>query len=292
MPRAIWSGSISFGLVNVPVKLHTATEEKDIHFNQFQERTGHRIRMKRVSEETGREVDYEDIVKGYEVSKGKFVIVTPDELESVDPGPLRTIEIEDFVDLHEIDPIYFVKTYYVVPDKGEGATRAYALLREAMRRSDRVAIGRFVMRTKQYLVALRIVDDALALTTLYFSDEVRPLKDLDVPGKLKISEREMDIAMRLVDSLTTDWKPETYEDTYRERVLKLIKDKAKGKEIVVEEREQPGKVHDLLEALEASVKEARGKRTAAATKKRPAKKAAAKKTAARRSTSARKRKAA
>jgi DNA end-binding protein Ku len=277
--------------VNVPVKLHTATEEKDVHFNQFQEKTGHRIRLKRVSEETGREVDYEDIVKGYEVSKGKFVIVTPDELESVDPGPLRTIEIEDFVDLHEIDPIYFVKTYYVVPDKGEGARRAYALLREAMRKSDRVAIGRFVMRTKQYLVALRIVDDALALTTLYFSDEVRSLKDLDIPGKLKLSQREMEIAMRLVDSLTTEWNPEKYHDTYRERVLQLIKDKAKGKELVVEEREQPAKVHDLLAALEASVKEARGKR-AAATPKRPTRKAAAKKTSARRSSSARKRKAA
>ena len=279
--------------MNVPVKLHTATEEKDIHFNQFQEKTGDRIRLKRVSEETGREVDYEDIVKGYEVSKGKFVIVTPDELESVDPGPRRTIEIEDFVALEEIDPIYFVKTYYVAPDSGEGANRAYALLREAMKKSDRVAIGRFVMRTKQYLVALRVIDDALALTTLYFSDEVRSPKDLEIPGKLKISDREMDIAMRLVDSLTSDWKPEKYEDTYRERVLKLIKDKAKGKEIVVEEREEPAKVHDLLAALEASVKEARGKRTAAsAAKKRPAKKAAAKKTTARKSTGARKKKAA
>ena len=265
MPRALWSGTISFGLVNVPVKLFTATEEKDVSFHQLSEK-GDRIKNKRVSEKTGREIDFKDIVKGYEVSKGKFVIVTPEELESVDPGPRRTIEIEDFVALSEIDPIYYVKTYYLAPDDSEGATRAYALLREAMSKSDRVAIGRFVMRTKQYLVALRPLDDVLTLTTLYFSDEVRDWKDLDVPGAVKLQAREMEIAERLIDSLTTTWKPEKYEDTYRERVLKLVKEKAKGKEIVVEEREEPAKVTDLLAALEASVKEARGKRASARTK--------------------------
>src|SRR3954464_600992 len=239
MPRAIWSGTISFGLVNVPVKLHTATEEKDVHFNQFAENTGDRIKNKRVSEKTGREIDFKDIVKGYEVSKGKFVIVTPEELESVDPGPRRTIEIEDFVALEEIDPVYFAKTYYLAPAEGEGASRAYALLRAAMDKSERVAIGRFVMRTKQYLVALRPMDKVLTLSTLYFSDEVRDAKDLDVPGSIKLKPREMEIARSLIDSLTTTWKPERYEDTYRERVLKLVKDKAKGKEIVVEEGEQP-----------------------------------------------------
>jgi DNA end-binding protein Ku len=273
MPRSIWSGTISFGLVNVPVKLHTATEEKDVSFHQLSEK-GDRIKNKRVSEKTGREIDFADIVRGYEVSKGKFVIVTPEELESVDPGPRRTIEIEDFVELSEIDPIYYVKTYYLAPDDSEGATRAYALLREAMSKSDKVAIGRFVMRTKQYLVALRPLDKVLTLTTLYFSDEVRDWKDLDVPGSIKLQPREMEIAERLIDSLTTTWKPEKYEDTYRERVLKLVKDKAKGKEIVVEDREEPAKVTDLLAALEASVKEARGKRAASSRKKAPAKKAA------------------
>jgi DNA end-binding protein Ku len=266
MPRSIWSGTISFGLVNVPVKLHTATEEKDVSFHQLSEK-GDRIKNKRVSEKTGREIDFKDIVKGYEVSKGKFVVVTPEELESVDPGPRRTIEIEDFVELSEIDPIYFVKTYYLAPDKGEGATRAYALLREAMTKNDKVAIGRFVMRTKQYLVALRPVDKVLTLTTLYFSDEVRDWKDLDVPGSIKLQPREMEIAERLIDSLTTAWKPERYEDTYRTRVLKLVKDKAKGKEIVVEEETKPAPVTDLLAALEASVKEARGKRTKARSSK-------------------------
>jgi DNA end-binding protein Ku len=263
MPRSIWSGTISFGLVNVPVKLHTATEEKDIHFHQFAEKSGDRIKNKRVSEKTGKEVEFKDIVKGYEVKKGEYVIVTPEELESVDPGPRKTIEIEDFVDLEEIDPIYFEKTYYVAPDSGEGSKRAYALLRDAMQKANKIAIGRFVMRTKQYLVAIRAFDDVLALSTLYFSDEVRPAKDLDAPGKVKVAPREMEIAMRLIDSLSSSWKPEKYEDTYRERVLKLVKDKAKGKDIVVEEREEPAKVTDLLAALEASVTEARGKRTAA-----------------------------
>lgn len=288
MPRAIWSGSISFGLVNVPVKLHTATEEKDVSFHQFAEGTGDRIRNKRVSEKTGREVDFKKIVKGYEVSKGEYVIVTPEELESVDPGPRRTIEIEDFVGLDEIDPIYFVKTYYVAPDRGEGASRGYALLREAMKKSSRVAVGRFVMRTKQYLVALRPMEDVLALTTLYFADEVRDTKGLDVPGSIKLKPREMEIAMSLIDSLTTTWKPERYEDTYRTKVLKLVKDKAKGKDIVVEPEEKPAPVTDLLAALEASVEAARGRR--AASKRTPAKTRAAtkKKQAPARKTAARK----
>ena len=258
MPRAIWSGSISFGLVNVPIKLHTATEEKDVAFHQFVEGTGDRIRNKRVSEKTGREIDYDKIVKGYEVSKGEYVIVTPEELESVDPGPRRTIEIEDFVDLDEIDPIYFVKTYYMAPDAGDGAKHAYALLREAMTKSNRVAIGRFVLRTKQYLVAIRPMEKVLALTTLYFADEVRDTKDLDLPGKVKLSPREVQIASQLIDSLTTDWKPERYEDTYRDKVLDLIHRKAKGQEIVVEEPEaEEAKVVDLMAALEASLERAR-----------------------------------
>jgi DNA end-binding protein Ku len=266
MPRALWSGTISFGLVNVPVKLHTATEEKDVSFHQLVEKTGDRIRNKRVSEKSGREVDFKDIVKGYEVSKGRFVVVTPEELESVDPGPRRTIEIEDFVRLEEIDPIYFAKTYHLAPGSGDGASRAYALLREAMTKSDRVAIGRFVMRTKQYLVALRPMDKVLTLTTLYFADEVRDWRDLDLPGAVKLQPRELEIAERLIDSLTTKWKPEKYEDTYRTRVLKLVKDKARGKEIVVEDGEERAPVTDLLAALEASVKEARGKRRAAPRK--------------------------
>lgn len=270
MPRAIWSGSISFGLVNIPVKLHSATEEKDVHFHQLAAKTGDRIKNKRVSEKTGREVDFKSIVKGYEVKKGEYVIVTPEELEAVDPGPRRTIEIEEFVDLDEIDPITYEKTYYVAPDKGDGASHAYALLREAMRKSNKVAIGRFVMRTKQYLVAIRPMEkqDVLAMSTLYFADEIRPAKDLDVPGKVKIAPREMEIAQRLIDSLSSPWKPEQHADTYREKVLKLVKDKAKGKDIVVDEPEERAPVTDLLAALEESVKAARGKRKTASSRTR------------------------
>ncbi len=252
MPRAIWSGSISFGLVNVPVKLYSATESKDVHFNQFQEGTGRRIHNKRVAEGTGREVEYEDIVKGYELNKGKYVMVTPEELESVEPGKTRTIEIEDFVNLAEIDPIYFEKSCYLAP-AGE-AKKSYALLREAMERAGRIAIGRFVMRTKQYLAAIRPSGKVLVLETMFFGDEVRDTKDLDLPGKVKLAPRELQIAERLIDSLTTKFDPAAYKDTYRERVMSLIKRKQKGEDIVIEEREEPpDKATDLMAALEASI---------------------------------------
>lgn len=281
MPRSIWTGAISFGLVNVPVKLYSATEDKDIHFNQFQKDTGERVRYKRIAEGTGDEVEYDDIVKGYEVSKGRFVMVTAEELESVEPGRSRTIEIEDFVDGDEIDPIYFEKTYYLAPQEGTGADKAYALLREAMRESNKVAIGRFVMRTKQYLTALRPVGKLLYLETMFFPDEIRETKELEASAKgAKVSERELKVARQLVESLTNDWKPDRYRDTYRERVLELIEQKSKGKEVVVEKAEAPeSNVVDLLAALEASLAAA-GKggekpasRPAKEGAKKPAKKA-------------------
>jgi DNA end-binding protein Ku len=292
MPRSIWTGAISFGLVNVPVKLFSATEDKDIHFNQFQKDTGERIRYKRVAEGTGEEVEYEDIVKGYEKSKGRFVIVTPEELESVEPGKSRTIEIEDFVDLDDLDPIYFEKTYYLAPQEGAGADKAYALLREAMEKANKVAIGRFVMRTKQYLTALRPSGDLLLLETMFFPDEIRSTKELqDMAKGAKVSDRELKVAEQLIDSLTTDWDPDRYHDTYRERVLDLIEQKAKGKEVVVEKAEAPeSNVVDLLAALEASLSAA-GK----GTKKKPsaAKKATKKtsKSTTKKASSARKKKA-
>ena len=255
MPRSIWTGAISFGLVNVPVKLYSATEDKDIHFNQFQKDTGERIRYKRVAEGTGDEVEYDDIVKGYEKSKGRFVMVTPEELEAVEPGKTRTIEIEDFVDLDELDPIYFEKTYYLAPASGGGADKAYALLREAMEKANKVAIGRFVMRTKQYLTALRPSGNLLLLETMFFPDEIRSTKELedDVKGA-KVSDRELKVAEQLIDSLTTEWDPQRYHDTYRERVLELIDQKSKGEEVVVEKAEAAeSNVVDLLAALEASL---------------------------------------
>lgn len=267
MPRAIWSGSISFGLVNVPVRLHSATQQKDIHFNQFERGTGERIRQKRVAEESGHEVDYDDIDKGYEIAKDRYVMVSPEELESVEPGQTRTIEIEDFIDFTEIDPIHFEKTYFLKPDDSQGAKRAYALLREAMAASGRVAVGRFVMRSKQYLVAIRPVGNVLYLETMFFPDEVRDPMDLDnVPAKVELSDREKKVAKQLVDSLTSDWDPDRYHDTYREAVLDLIKRKDKGEDVVVEKpRAGAAPVTDLLAALEASINEAKARRESSAS---------------------------
>ncbi len=269
MARAIWSGAISFGLVNVPVKLFSATEAKDVSFHQFQEGTGQRIRYRRVAEESGEEVGFDDIVKGYEIDKGRHVLVTPDELESVDPGRSHTIEIEDFVDLDEIDPVYFEKTYYLAPAKGAGADKSYALLRQAMEDANKVAIARFVLRTKQYLAAVRPARGALVLETMFFADEVRdPAQDIDdLPGDdVELGERELRIAGQLIESLSSDWEPERYHDTYRERVLELIARKAEGDEIVTERAaEDDGKVVDLMAALEASVAAARQERAKAST---------------------------
>jgi DNA end-binding protein Ku len=276
-PRAIWSGSISFGLVNVPVKLYAAVKQQDIHFNQLEEKTGAHIKYKRVSEKTGKEVPYEQIVKGYEIGKGQYVTITPEELDAVAPEATRTVDIEDFVDLAEIDPIYYEKTYYLAPD-GEGAAKAYGLLLKAMEETGKIAIGRFVMRTKEYLCAIRPYDGVLALETMLFPDEV--VDKADIPGvperRAKVAERELKIATSLVESLSTERKPAHYRDTYREQVLEMIEKKAKGEEIVVpEETEQKAEVVDLLAALEASVEAAKKAKAASSSSKakKPARKA-------------------
>jgi DNA end-binding protein Ku len=256
MARPIWTGSLSFGLVNVPVGLYSAIEQKDIRFHQFQQGTKRRVRNQRVAESTKKEVPYEKVVKGYEVSKDKWVMVEPEDLEAVEPGPSRTIEIEDFVALEEIDPVYYEKPYYLAPTAKSGAEHSYQLLRAAMERADRVGIARFVMRGKQYLAAVRPRGDVLVLETLYFHDEVRdPAQAIaDLPGKGRANQRELDIALQLIESLTTTWKPERYEDTYRERVLDMIKRKGKGQEIAAPEREREGaEVVDLMEALRESL---------------------------------------
>jgi DNA end-binding protein Ku len=268
MPRAIWSGSISFGLVNVPVKMYSAIREQDLHFRQFQEGTDARVRNKRVSEKTGKEVPYEKIVKGYELSKGHYVMVDPEELEAFEPQATKTIDIEDFVSLEEIDPIFFERTYYLAPDDGEGAKRAYVLLRDAMEDQDKAGIGRVVMRTKQYLAAVRPKDGALALSTMLFHDEVVPVSDIPgIPDKrTKAPPQQVKMAAQIIESLTRKWDPKRYQDTYRERVLEYIERKAEGEEVVVEERtEEEPKVIDLMAALEASL--AAAKKNGA--KKRP-----------------------
>src|SRR5438552_3452640 len=223
MPRAIWSGSISFGLVNVPVKLYSAVHHQGLAFHQFQEGTNARIRNKRVSEKTGREVGYDDIVKGYEVEKGHYVMVDPDELAEFAPRATRTIDIEDFVSLDDIDPIYYDATYYLAPENSDGARKAYGLLREAMEDEGKVAIGRLVMRSKQYLAAIRPMEGALAVSTMLFHDEVVPVSDIDdVPtgrSAPRPAAAEVKMARQIVNSMATDWDPSRYEDTYRVQVL-------------------------------------------------------------------------
>jgi DNA end-binding protein Ku len=254
MARSIWSGSISFGLVNVPVKLYPAVSPKDVRFHQLEEGTGARIRQKRVSAETGEEVPYERIVKAYEVSPDRYVMITPEDLDGLDPKATHTIDIEDFVDLDQIDPVHYERAYYLVPDP-VGA-KAYTLLRQAMRDANKVGIARMVMRTKQYLVAIRPLGSALCLETMLFPDEVVPTSTLDgLPGAdVELPERELAMAKALIDSLSTDFDPEKYHDEYRERVLALIERKAEGQELVAPApAAEPAKVIDLMAALEASL---------------------------------------
>ena len=261
MAKAVWTGSLSFGLVNVPVGLYSATEDRSIHFNQFRAGTSERIRNKRVSELTGDEVAYSDIVKGYDLGGGEYVILTPEELTSLAPGPSHTIEVTDFVELSEIDPIYFDKPYFLAPH-GKNGDRAYELLRKVMAETNKVAIATFVMRDKQYLVAVRPEKSALVLETLLFADEVRdPVKEIEVlPVQASFEDREIEMAKLLIDSMTTAWQPESYRDTYRERVEELIDQKCQGTVVVSEgPRAEPAPVVDLLAALQASVSAARGR---------------------------------
>ena len=207
MPRPIWSGAISFGLVNVPVKVFSATSSKDVRFHQLDGKSKSRIKQKRVSVATGEEVPYEDLIKAYEIAPDNYVTITPEELEALDPKASKTIDIEDFVDLDQIDPVYYERPYYLVPDKG--GQKAYALLRNAMRETNKVGIARVVLRTKQYLAAIRPKDDALVMETMLFADEVNPLDELDLPGPdVDVTEREEKMARSLIDSLTTDFEPD------------------------------------------------------------------------------------
>jgi DNA end-binding protein Ku len=255
MPRSIWSGAISFGLVNVPVKLFTATSPKTVRFHQLNEKTGVRIQQKRVDPSTGEEVPFDQIVKGYELTRDRYVLISPDELEALAPEKTRTIDIEDFVELAEIDPIYFDHAYYLVPDKG--AAKAYGLLLEAMRQSGKVAIARVVLRSKEQLVAIRAADNVLVMETMIFHDEVVSpdvLDELPAEEERNVTDRELKMAQQLVESLTSEFDPTRYRDEYRDKVLDLIERKAAGEEIVLQpEAPAPAKVPDLMAALEASL---------------------------------------
>ena len=259
MPRAIWSGSISFGLVNIPIKLYNAVSRKGVSFHQMDGRTGARVKMKRVSSADGTEVPYEQIVKGYELSPEHYVLIEPDELDALDPEGTRTIDIEEFIDLADIDPIYFDAAYYVAPTKT--AEKPYALLVRAMEEQGKVAIARFVMRTKQYLAALRAKDGKLLLSTMVYADEVAPaeeIPELAAVNDVKVSDKELVMASQLIESLSADFEPERFRDEYRDRLLELIERKAQGEPVVVpaEAPAQTGVV-DLMAALEASVAKAR-----------------------------------
>ncbi len=264
MPQSIWTGSISFGLVNIPVKLFSAVSRKTVHFNQLDVRTNARIKQKRVSSEDGVEVPYEQIVKGYELDSGNYVVVTDEELAALDPKALRTIDIDEFVDLADIDPIFFDSAYYLAPND---ADKPYALLARAMEESGKIGVAHFVMRSKRYLAAVRPKDGRLLLSTMVYADEIRPpeeipgLADLD---EVELSDKELEMARQLVDSLGAPFEPEKFHDTYREAVLELIDRKASGDETVATplSDDEPDKVIDLMAALEASVaaaKQARGR---------------------------------
>jgi DNA end-binding protein Ku len=261
MARAIWTGSITFGLVSIPVGLFSATEDHTVHFHQFERDTADRIRNQRVNERTGEVVEYSDIVKGADIGEGEHVIVEPDELDSVAPGRSRSLEILDFVDLREIDPVSYQRTYWLGP-AGQQNSGPYALLLEALRRTERAAIGTFVMRGKEYLAAVRPAEQVLALETLYFADEIRdPTEEIpNLPEKRPGKGREIDMATQLIESMSGPWRPRDYRDTYQERVRKLIEDKRAGREIVTET--EPGEAteaSDLLAALERSVASAKGR---------------------------------
>src|SRR3954470_20374951 len=279
--RAIWSGSISFGLLNVPVRLYSAVSKQTVRFRELREGDGSRVKHKRVAESDGKEVPYEKIVKGYEYAPDQYVVLSRDELSELDPKKTRAIEIQDFVDLDDIDPIYFEQPYYLGPDKG--AERAYALLVQAMKDARKVAVARFVLRNKEHLAAIRPMGDVLTLTTMRFHDEVTSPEDLD--GEVfeeekpkKPDQRELEMAKQLIESLTSDFKPNSYRDEYREELLDLLERKAAGKEVVSAPTEEPKptKAPDLMAALEESLAAVKGEESARNGKATKPKKATAK----------------
>jgi DNA end-binding protein Ku len=291
MPPAVWTGSISFGLVNIPVKLYVATASKDVRFHQFERETGRKIRYRRVAtgpeptipdDETGGspapsteasppsrqtveasrdeptpepEVSWENVVKGYEIEPGRLITLSSEELRQLEPERSRVLVVEQFVDLPDIDPVFFEKTYYVVPQFREGAERPYSLLLRAMQNSNKVAIGRFTLRTKEYLAAVRPAEQVLMLETLFYADEIRDVKDVWTPRTEEPQERELRLAQQLIEALEGRWDPSGYRDAYRERVLRLLDSKSEKAFVV---HEQPEEVHgprltDLMDALKESV---------------------------------------
>src|SRR3984957_13317125 len=262
MARAIWKGSLSFGLVNFPGGVYAATQDKSIHFNQFEKGTSDRIRYKKVNERTGEEVESADIVKGFDLGGGEYVMLTDEELAAADPERSRQIEITDFVDLDDIDPVFYRTTYYLAPD-GKGPDKPYALLRKIMKESRKVGIATMVMRNKEYLVAIRPEGDVLALETMFFADEVRsPQQELPrIPDDADLTDREVSMAHVLIDSMESEWDPEQFHDTHREKVEMIIEEKSQGKVITIAKPAPEPKIVDLMEALQASINASQSSRT-------------------------------
>jgi DNA end-binding protein Ku len=296
MPRAMWKGAISFGLVTIPVAVYPATEEKTLRFNQLHDEDMGRIRYKRVCEKDGEIVDFDHIVKGYEYEKDRYVVLEDEDFDAVPVESSRAIDIQQFVDLEEIDPMMYKKSYYLVPD--ETGAKAYSLLREAMSQDNKVGIAKVSFRDKEHLAALRFKGDAFVLETMYWPDEIRAAEFDGVDVDQKVRSQELEMARQLIANLTSDWDPSEFTDQYREALLKIVEAKINGEEIEVVEAEPAAKVVDLMEALKASVAAAKketgtdegtpsragAKRTAAkksTAKKSSAKKATAKKTTAR-----------
>ena len=280
MPRAMWKGAISFGLVTIPVAVYPATEEKTLRFNQLHDDDGGRIRYKRVCEKDGEEVTFEHIVKGYEVEKDRYVVLTDEDFDAVPVASSRAIDIQQFVDIDEIDPMLFKKSYYLVPE--ETGAKAYALLREAMKEDDRVGIAKVSFRDREHIAALRFKEDAFVLETMFWPDEIREADFGGVDVSADVRDQELTMARQLIDSLTSEWAPEQFHDAYRDALVQIVEAKLNGQEIEVVEPEPAAKVVDLMEALKASV--AAAKQDAGAPKPAAKKKAAAKKTTAKKTT--------
>lgn len=260
MPRVMWNGAISFGLVNVPVRMYTAARSQDVRFNQLHAADHARLKLRRFCSVEESEVSSDEIVRGYEVAPGEYVTIEDAELESLAPAITNGVEIEEFIDLSEIDPVFFESSYYLTP--GKGGAKAYALLAQAMRDSSKIALGRMVLRNKQYLVALRPVGDVLSLSTLYYPDEVVDADDLDdVPHDVEASEREMNMARQLIDALSTEFDPAKYRDGYREELMALIERKTAGETVVVAApKAEQTPIIDIMAALEASISAAKAEK--------------------------------
>jgi DNA end-binding protein Ku len=298
MPRSMWKGAISFGLVTIPVAVYPATEEKTLRFNQLHDEDGGRIRMKRTCSIDGEEVSFEHIVKGYEYEKDKYVVLTDDDFDAVPLESSRAIDIVQFVDLDQIDPMMFKKSYYLAPE--ETGAKAYALLREAMSKDNKVGIAKVSFRDKEHLAALRFRDEAFVLETMYWPDEIRAADFGGVNVDLKVRDQELQMARQLIENLTGEWNPEEFTDEYRQALLGIVEAKINGEEIEVVAPEPTAKVVDLMEALKASVAAAKKqagdepeqKPARGGAKKTAAKKPAAKKTAAKKAEAPRKKAAA